>query len=190
MFYKFFQKPTANPLTILKYSAIAWNNKRSIQAQELIRVMMNTSELLSICDRVELINNFEKRLKGSGYNYAQIWEIVSAGLKGYQSKVDKKNTIPIHRLASSAIQTRLTSRLIGKSNWFRLPRKGAPRKPGPGGRGPPVSKSIKFSTVLFTPRTHSGTLATRLKERKKELHHLTQHTIKVKEEGEANWNTS
>ena len=68
-------------LSVIESSAINDNTKRATMAQELVRRMLNVSELLNQEERNSVIEKFMEKLKKSGYSKKQRSEIALAGLQ-------------------------------------------------------------------------------------------------------------
>ena len=98
--YSYFEKPTSSPYVTLENSAWAWSNKHSSLAQDLVRRMSNMTERLDQDIRNEVINNFELKLKISGYSRDQARVIITSGLKGYENRRrrEMEGGIPLHRM--------------------------------------------------------------------------------------------
>ena len=84
LLYKFFTKPMAKKTIIMKSSALGENIKVASLTQEVVRLSKNTSELVDIATRAELIDTFYERLQLSGYSHDQSVRIITSGLTGYE----------------------------------------------------------------------------------------------------------
>ena len=63
-------------------SAMPQNMKITTLNQEVIRRMMNTSEELSINERLKVVDEYARKVVNSGYGLKQTREILVGGLKG------------------------------------------------------------------------------------------------------------
>ena len=98
---------------------MAWNSKRAILSQEVIRRFLNTSEKLNTDRRDNILLELTKRLQRSDYKVGQIREILVSGLRGYNSKWGKDSNRERHRRARDTEDSRRLSKLIGKTTWFK-----------------------------------------------------------------------
>lgn len=125
---------------------------------------------------------------------AQIREILSSGLKGYQSKWGAGEEK--HRGGRSTEAARGIKKLIGKSMWFKTGRKRLDKlerakenstktnnsKPKPSrDTNTDQVPNPQSNAVIFVPRTHNGALATSLKEKEEELNRVIRRRVKVVE---------
>ena len=53
-------------------------------SQNMVRHMRNTSERVTIEERIRVVNCFTKKLANSGYTRDQARRVVEAGLQGYE----------------------------------------------------------------------------------------------------------
>ena len=86
IYYTFYEKPMASPFSVMERSALPENTKISTLTQDLVRRMLNTSELISQGERNLVIENYIIKLTRSGYSKVQFKRIVISGLKGYENK--------------------------------------------------------------------------------------------------------
>ena len=191
--YSYYEKEVSSPFCIMEKSAMAENTKISSLSQDLVRRMLNTSEMVSQVHRNDIIEKYAKKLERSGYSKVQRRRIIEAGLKGYQAKVEKseKTGIELHRAAKSTIAARYKKKLLDKTNWFRKERKGGDRNDGkkvltgvckpPGPRGQVMTKEKPPVTVIFVSRTPGGELVNRLRQAEAELSGLLGDRIKFVE---------
>ena len=87
--YKFFSKPMAKQTLIMKNSALGENSKIASLTQEVVRRSKNTSEEVSMEARVQILDEFHRRLELSQYNLEASRRIMVAGLRGYERIRDK-----------------------------------------------------------------------------------------------------
>ena len=74
------------PLVIGEKSAMSAHQKFSILSNEVIRRLSNTSQDISMEERLVVINQLTRELKNSGYGRKAAREIVVCGLLGLQRK--------------------------------------------------------------------------------------------------------
>ena len=193
--YSFYEKPMNSPFCILENSALSDSTKISSLSQEVIRRMMNTHEQVPQAERNTIIERFITKLRLSGYRKDQVENIISAGLKGYEKKLEKcqKSGKDLHRSARTTEGLRYRKKLMEKSNWFKQ-RKGEQEKNGerngavkskPGDMKGYVKKEKRKEnspiSVLFVPKTPGGELARRLRQAETELEALTGDKVKIVE---------
>ena len=171
--YSFFEKPMSSNQVIQRKSAMPENMRMSTLNQEMVRRMMNTSELLDIKVRVGVVDEYCQKLCNSGYGKEQTIRVVTGGLTCYEKRVaiskDKESLKyrPLHESAAGTAGKRMKKKLLGKSNWFknkkrpleedddhgqedplggRSPRK--KRKPGAGQEDRPEVRGQKESKMM------------------------------------------
>ena len=186
--YTFYEKEMGSKYCIMEKGAMPENTKNSTLSQEIIRRMMNTSELVSQGDRNQIVENFIVKMRKSGYNKDQIRNIVISGLKGYQTKLERsrKEGKDLHRDARSTAGLRYKKKLLSKANWFKQESKREKDKTESGGKRRKESnikkkKTITPATVLFVPRTPGGELSRMLRTAEQEISNLTGDLIKIVE---------
>ena len=188
IYYSFYEKEVSSRFCLMEKSAMAENSKNSTLSQEVIRRMLNTSELLPQGERNQVLEKFISKLEISGYNRAQIKNIIMSGLKGYESKVQRsrKQKTDLHRDAANTAGARNKKKLLGKTNWFK--QKKSKKQEGSGnhtwGRRTTKKnnqKNVVAKTVLFIPRTPGGELATLLRGAEEDISKATGDHIKIVE---------
>ena len=66
--YSFYEKPMVSPMVLHRRSAMPEGIRRATLNQELIRRMVNTSELVKIEERVEIIDKYVQKMINSEYS--------------------------------------------------------------------------------------------------------------------------
>ena len=124
--YSFFEKPMSSNQVIHRDSALPENMKISSLTAEVLRRMMNVSELLPDSERVAVLDRFAQKMANSGYGLLTIRRVIVAGLKGYEarvlrSKLDKsdKKWRSLHESSEASWGSRWRKKLLGKMTWFR-----------------------------------------------------------------------
>ena len=192
--YSFYEKEVNSKFCVMEKAAMAEMSKISTLAQDLIRRMVNTSDMIEQAERNEIIEKYIVKLRTSGYSTTQVQNIVVSGLKGYQTKLKNaiKNGTQLHREAKQTLGARHRKKLTAKTSWYKQPGKnksggGARKLPGPkAGKGkmPAANNKLKNKspvTVLFVPRTPGGKLATLIKQAEQEISEITGNKIKIVE---------
>jgi hypothetical protein len=101
------------------------NTKMATLNQKMIRRMVNTSELVDIKKRLEIIDNYAKKLINSEYDLAVTRRIIVGGLKGYERMLsvsldkDSPNWKPLHLPTSYKAKERKVVKMMAKTNWFK-----------------------------------------------------------------------
>ena len=100
--FSFFEKPMVASTVLMQRSAMPENTKMATLNQEMIRRMVNTSELVDIEKRLEVIDNYARKLINSEYDLEVTRRIIVGGLKGYERMLsisldkDSQNWKPLH----------------------------------------------------------------------------------------------
>ena len=99
--YVHFQKPMAKQTLIMSNSELSQKVIIPSLTQNLMRRMLNTSEMANIEERIKVVDQYCNQLLLSGYSIKQITDIVTAGLTGYEKLLlkCKKENKPLHRSA-------------------------------------------------------------------------------------------
>ena len=189
--YSFYEKEMGTQFCILETSAMSYNSKRSSLAQEVVRRMLNTSEMVSQEERDTIVEKFILKLKRSGYSESQRKEIVLAGLKGYETKkkraeVEQKD---LHRDGAATAITRMKKKLLAKTTWYKAKQENNKENKNNMKGDKKFREKTKekddnkpATAVLFVPRTPEGELATRLREAERELQKFCKSKIRIVEE--------
>ena len=111
-----------NKILLMKRSAMATRQKYTILSNELTRRLSNCHlEGTSDMEKREVIEQFTRQVKNSGFVRSEAREIVISGIKGWKSRHAKRREegIPFYRSARSTIGKRFKKKLTEKSNWWR-----------------------------------------------------------------------
>ena len=88
VWYEHYRKPMANDLLMLEISAMPAKIKRATLAQEVVTIRRNISPDLPWDITVKHLNNFCQRMKASGYNESYRYQILKAGMIGYDKMLE------------------------------------------------------------------------------------------------------
>ena len=66
--YKFYRKPMANKYTMMANSAVSDRVKRSTMTNEALRRLLSCSANLEECKKVEVMEDYARLLRRSGYS--------------------------------------------------------------------------------------------------------------------------
>ena len=122
--YRFFSKPMAKRTLIMQNSALGENSKIASLTQEVVRRSKNTSEEVDMKSRVEILDEYHRRLELSLYSLEASRRIMVAGLRGYE-RIRKKAARAgrnINRSEEEGAEGRYRKKLLGKTNWFKKTR--------------------------------------------------------------------
>ena len=97
--HQHYTKPMASRVGVQKNSAISEREKRTINTQELIRVMRNCHKDMPEEEKNEILSDSMKRLQNSGYNEEYRLEILKSAINGFEKQVqaDKNGVTPLYR---------------------------------------------------------------------------------------------
>ena len=104
--FTFYEKPMVARTVLMKRSAMPENTRMATLNQEMIRRMVNTSEMVGEEERCEIVDKYATKLVNSEYNIATTRKIITGGLKGYERMLSRsKNRMepgwkPLHMPAS------------------------------------------------------------------------------------------
>ena len=101
------------------------NTRMATLNQETIRRMINTSELVDMGTRLQVIDDYARKLINSEYDLAMTRRIIVGGLKGYERMLsgslnkDSPGWKPLHLPTSYKAKERRISKMMAKTNWFK-----------------------------------------------------------------------
>ena len=98
--HEFYSKDIASKCVINARSALSWSCKRTILAQEVLRILLNCSRELPWETTVGHVNHLLLRLQYSGYYQKFRTEVVLLALKAYNHMIelDGSGAQPLYRL--------------------------------------------------------------------------------------------
>ena len=80
--YQYYEKPMVPNMVLHRRSAMPEKTRRSTLNQELIRRRINTSELVAMDKRIEIVDKYAQKLINSGFKLDQTSKILVGGLCG------------------------------------------------------------------------------------------------------------
>ena len=97
--FMFYKKPIQNRLTVMKKSAMPMNKKIRLLTQEWFRRIHNTSDDIPEDKKKDILEQFMKDLRLSGYNERERLNILKGGFKTYENikLKEKKGLRPFYR---------------------------------------------------------------------------------------------
>ena len=96
--HSYFEKEMRSQVLTQKRSSQSENQKCAILTNELNRRLSMMDEEITMEERIEKIDHFTQQLINSGYQWAQIREIIVSSLKGYLKKEIKRRENTKHPL--------------------------------------------------------------------------------------------
>ena len=87
-------------------------------ANDLTRRLLNTSERLSMDERIKVVDDYSQKLFNSGYTLEQVRRIITNGIKGYEKKLTESRRTDgrkLHRTSTESSLTRRRKKLMGKT---------------------------------------------------------------------------
>ena len=186
--FKFYEKPTATPYTILNSSAMSQQDKASTLSQEACRRLDRKSEDRSMGDKPEALNRFNQRLILSGYNLKMRREIIKSGIRVHKRELlnPVQGQIHIYRNMDD-IQSRRVNKASEKTIWMNKimfrnrnndhSKKKKDKNSKQMGGGPKW-----VDGVFLAPRTTDGTLCRMLRTAEMEIRKICSSSVKIIEE--------
>merc|ERR1712082_425068 len=95
----------------LEVSVSLWNKKIANLSQEVVRRLLNTSEELRQEEKNNILDEFGRKLRRSGYNKRQTSDILVSGIQGYKRKWEGRTNR--HRKGEETEAGRRRQKLIG-----------------------------------------------------------------------------
>ena len=186
--YVFYEKKVSKKTAIRFESAMGENIKISSLTEEVVRRNKRTSLEVDISKRIEIVNEYHRKLERSGYGQDQIRSIITAGLVGFERIIQKatKNGTNINRSAKEGASDRYRKKLLSRQSWFK--KKGnkdrnknhneSKRKKQ---RNEETKREVPVVSVIFVSKTKHSLLARKMKEAEGTLSKLTKERIRVVE---------
>ena len=119
--YKFFKKPMCNRFTMMAHSAVSDRVKRSSMTNEAMRRLLCCSPGLGEEHTVEVMEEFARMLKRSGYTERFRHEVISDAIRGHQKLVqgEEAGGRPVDRPRTYQQEERRRRRQEKGERWFR-----------------------------------------------------------------------
>ena len=167
--FRFFEKKTTS-----KTTAMNENNKIQVVSNDLVRRLLNTSQVMGAKEFRKVVDGYGQKLLNSGYDLDHTRRILIAGIKGYEGKVSRCGLEgrKLRRTAKESLGTRYKKQLIGKTTWYKGNRrkqdyyKQDSQRQGASTKGDydKLKCPTEPTTVLFVECSKDGELARQLKE--------------------------
>jgi hypothetical protein len=119
--HSYFQKRMKTPYVIMQASAMASQQKFSILSNELMRRLGNTDHLVEHEEKIEIVEQFIKEMKNSGYDRKAAREAVMSGLRGLRKRKERreKEGGSFYRTAKETLPIRMRKKLLESTTWYR-----------------------------------------------------------------------
>ena len=210
--YSFYEKPTAPNRCLQSETALNQNSLIRCLGNEVGRRLDSFSGTVPLRERVAALDRFSQKLLNSGHSLTTVRGIFVSGIKGYQRKVARCEAArtPLHRSSGQSAASRMTKKLLAKSNWFRSAKeesetgerssqqweecasRGAKRgvargKPQEASQKPEAKQELRTSTVLFVEFSKGGSLQKSMREVLDRLSPMLGFRVRVTERGGVNF---
>ena len=148
--HKFYKKPMANKYTMMANSAVSDRVKRSSMTNEAMRRLLCCSGNLNQSTRDEIMEDFARMLKRSGYSERFRHEVISDAVRGYQKKLQKEaeGGRPVDRPREYQEVERRMARTEKRERYYRKENRSSKVREG----------------VIITPPTPNSILANEMKK--------------------------
>ena len=125
--YKFYRKPQSNNTVMMARSAVSDKVKRSTMTNEAMRRLMCCSPNLEDKERVEVMEDFARLMKRSGYKERFRHEVISDALKGHAKRVkeEEEGRRPLNRPRRYEEEKRRRAKEDKKERWYRKEARGS-----------------------------------------------------------------
>ena len=167
--YMFHRKPQSNKVTMMARSALPQRIKRSTLSNEALRRLLCCSPNLEEQKKTEVMEEYARMLRRSGYSERFRHEIISDAVQGFKNmqKREEEGGQPVDRLRSYDEEGRRRRKLQKGGRWYR-------REP----RGTSIREG-----VIIVPPTPDGALAMAMKRACEEELRGSKISVRVQERG-------
>ena len=76
-------------MTVQQKSAMNENVKLQVLSNDMVRRLLNSSEVLGSSEKARVVDMYAQKLMNSGYSKEQVVRIIVAGIKGYEGKLER-----------------------------------------------------------------------------------------------------
>ena len=106
-------------MCLQKMSAMDTNSKMKILSNDLIRRMLNTSEMMGLEERIKIVDEYSQKLLNSGYGLDQVRRIVIKGNSGRAGQVGGSYTGQLMRVVDREAEKSFWERVNGSKSRER-----------------------------------------------------------------------
>ena len=130
--YKFYRKPMANKYTMMANSAVSDRVKRSTMTNEALRRLLSCSANLEEHKKVDVMEDFARLLRRSGYSERFRHEVISDAIRGHQKLLQEvsKGKRPLNRPRGFQEDERRRKRQEKGERWYRREERGTKVREG------------------------------------------------------------
>ena len=195
VFHSYYEKEMRSQVLLEKDSAMSIRQKMCILSNEMTRRLYNLDSSMENLEEevTEVVENFTRQSKNSGWDRKETREMIISGYRGWQRRLKRRveECGLEYRNAASSLPTRARKKLTGKEDWYRkkncmekieeqknLYKKRLKKKQLVKPKKDRQSNNI---AVMFVPYTIGGELAKRLREAEAQLEGQTGYRIKIVE---------
>ena len=123
--YAFYEKPMVTNMMIQRRSAMPENMLMSTLNMEMYRRMTNTSEMVNMEKRLDIVDRYGQKLTNSGFGLGQARKAIVGGLVRYERRLaqcldrSSERWRPLHEDAKYNACGRRLKKLVAKTAWFK-----------------------------------------------------------------------
>ena len=123
--YQYYEKSMTPAMVLHKRSAMPEGTRRATLNQELVRRMINTSELVPIEKRLEIVDKYAGKLLNSEYTIKETRRVIVDGLKGYERLLSLSKDLenprwkPLHMARGWNARNRRLAKQRSKTGWYK-----------------------------------------------------------------------
>ena len=167
--YKFFKKPQANKHTMMARSALSRKVKRSTLTNEAMRRLLCCSSNLDKEEMVEVMEEFARTMRRSGYEERFRHEVITDAMRGYQKLVreEEQGGRPLDRPREYREEERRRRKEEKRERFYRKEQRGTKVR----------------EAVIIIPPTPNSILAERMRKTCKEEMKESNIRVTIQERG-------
>ena len=130
--YMFYRKPMANKYTMMANSAVSDRVKRSTMTNEALRRLLSCSPNLEERKKVEVMEDYARLLRRSGYSERFRHEVISDAVRGHQKLLHEvsEGKRPLNRPRGFHEEERRRKREEKGERWYRREERGSQVREG------------------------------------------------------------
>ena len=121
IYYKHYRKPVSTQQSLLLESALPARTKRTVQSQEVVRILRNCHPQIPREKKADHLTAFMRRLRASGYSHSYRAQILMSGIKGHRkmTQVEQEGGRPVNRPDSMDRVKRKKNKIVEAKTWYR-----------------------------------------------------------------------
>jgi hypothetical protein len=167
--YKFYRKPMANKHTMMARSALSDRVKRSTMTNDALRRLLCCSPNLDASSRQEVMEDYARMLRRSGYSERFRHEVITDAVRGFEKmlKAEEEGGRPVDRPRDYQEASRRRAKEDKRGRYYRKEKRGTRVREG----------------VIIIPPTPDSVLAKELKKICQEELKGTNISLAIQERG-------